>query len=115
MHWVSGHWRREPGIGSKGSTGGDHFDYAAEIRITASLIEKGVPQEKLSTRYQELWDEAQTWMDNGRPENPNQVGALPPGAKWITESMYELDGAYYPIPMGHTQTDALKPQDPSAD
>tara|TARA_Y100001954_G_scaffold129418_1_gene138537 strand:+ start:1783 stop:2097 length:315 start_codon:yes stop_codon:yes gene_type:complete len=97
MPWVSGHWRREPGSGSKGSTGGDDFDYAAEIRITASLIEKGVPREKLSQRYQDLWDEAQRWMDNGRPENPNQVGALPPGAKWITDAMYELDGAYHLI------------------
>ena len=108
MPWVRSHWRNPPGwgfgsrsgSGSGGFTrgGSKDFDYAAEIRITASLIEKGVPREKLSTRYQELWDEAQKWIENGKPEDfddPNLSGGLPPGAKWITDAMYELDGAYY--------------------
>ena len=99
MPWVTGHWRNPPGwglgsgSGSSGFTGGGYrdFDHAAEIRITASLIEKGVPREKLSTRYQELWDEAQQWIENGKPEDED----VPPGAKWITDAMYELDGAYH--------------------
>ena len=95
MPWVRGHYRRPPG-GFSGD-GGKDFDYAAETRITASLIEKGVPREKLSTRYQELWDEAQSWIDNGKPDNPKPGEAfeLPPGAKWVTDRMYEHDGGYY--------------------
>ena len=105
MPWVRGHWRRPRGSGYGSGSSGSYsgragtrdFDYAAEIRITASLIEKGVPREKLSTRYQELWDDAQSWIDNGKPDNPKPGEAfeLPPGAKWITDSMYEYDGGYY--------------------
>ena len=106
MPWVTGHWRNppgwglgsRPGSGSGGFTGGGYrdFDHAAEVRITASLIEKGVPREKLSTRYQELWDEAQQWIENGKPEDED----VPPGAKWITDAMYELDGAYHLVSRG---------------
>ena len=69
----------------------DSFTHFEEVQIVAKLIERGVPREKLSKTYQNLWDKAQRWIDDGKPSGDD----LPPGAKWITEEMYELDGQYH--------------------
>ena len=69
----------------------DSFTHFEEIQIVAKLIERGVPREKLSTTYQNLWDKAHQWIVDGKPSGDD----LPPGAKWITEEMYELDGQYH--------------------
>ena len=69
----------------------DSFTHFEEIQIVAKLIERGVPREKLSTTYQNLWDKAQRWIDDGKPSGDD----IPPGAKWITEEMCELDGQYH--------------------
>ena len=66
----------------------DSFTHFEEIQIVAKLIERGVPREKLSTTYQNLWDKAQQWIVDGKPSGDD----LPPGARWITDEMYEVDG-----------------------
>ena len=66
----------------------DSFTHLEEIQIVAKLIEKGVPREKLSRTYQNLWDKAQQRIVNGKPSGDD----IPPGARWITEEMYEVDG-----------------------
>ena len=38
------------------------------------------------------WDKAYQWIDDGKPGVNDK---LPPGAKWVTEEMYELDGRYH--------------------
>ena len=38
------------------------------------------------------WDKAQQWIADGKPGVNDK---LPPGAKWVTEEMYELDGRYH--------------------
>ena len=38
------------------------------------------------------WDKAQQWIAEGEPGVNDK---LPPGAKWVTEEMYELDGQYH--------------------
>ena len=88
MIWVRGHRRREP----EPRATGDSFSHFEEIQIVANLIEKGVPCEELSKIYQNLWDKAQQWIADGKPEVNDK---LPPGAKWVTEEMYELDGRYH--------------------
>ena len=87
MIWVRGHRRRDR---EEGPTR-DSFTHFEEIQIVAKLIERGVPREKLSKTYQNLWDKAQRWIDDGKPSGDD----IPPGAKWITEEMYELDGQYH--------------------
>ena len=69
----------------------DSFTHFEEIQIVAKLIERGVPREKLSKTYQNLWDKAQRWIEDGKQSGDD----IPPEAKWITEEMYELDGQYH--------------------
>ena len=38
------------------------------------------------------WDKAYQWIADGKPEVNDK---LPPGAKWVTEEMYELGGRYH--------------------
>ena len=101
MPWVKSYWRRPPGssISPISFAGGD-FNHFQEIRIVASLIEKGVCREDLSTRYSNLWDEAQQWIIDKKPDVKDALpsddkSSLPAGAKWITDRMYEFNGEYY--------------------
>ena len=38
------------------------------------------------------WDKAQQWIADGKPGVNDK---LPPGAKWVIEEMYELNGRHH--------------------
>ena len=88
--YVSGHHRRD---GSPTGGTGDGISHERKIRIVAGLIEKGVLKQDLSNTYQQLWDEAWEWITDGKPQEEEFVP--PPGGKWISPGIYEVDGKYY--------------------
>lgn len=61
-------------------------------RITSGMVSSA--STVASSEYQAIWDETVKWIQDGKPDGSE---SLPPGCKWITECLYEVDGSYYVI------------------
>lgn len=94
MPWVRSHWR---GDGSR-KRDGDDFRLRQKLNIVARLIEKGLTKDQVSLEYQNIWEEAQAWKERG--ELTAWEASLPPGGRWTTENMYEVNGMMFFRPAG---------------